>query len=90
MHVLEEEAGVGEIERAPFLVIENEIHRIAASEIDLVEVSRFGRHFDCESDLFGASLYAEHSAGVRRSGHGATELSKPASHIEDALAAFEV
>jgi hypothetical protein len=89
-HVLEDEAGVHDIEGAPLLAAEGKRHRIARPELDQPLLSGRAGEPGCLGELRGALVDAQDiSGGAGCSRHGPTELSQATADIQDSLATAE-
>ena len=89
-HVLEHEAGVGEVEAAPLLRRERRGEHVALPQLDQMLLAGLPRQASRLGDLFGAALDPDRAAsGSGGARHVARELGEPAAEVEDALAPRE-
>ena len=88
--MLEDEPGVGDVERPPFVGAKRRVEHVALAEVDGAFLSRLAGEARRRLDLLRASLDA-HGPGATpgRARHGPGELPQAASEVDDALSALE-
>ena len=85
--VLEEETGVGHVERSPFGPAERQVEGVAPAPFDETSLAPGAGGAHGGADLLGAALDPEDAAGMsRRARHGAGELPEAAADLQDPLA----